>query len=412
MRKHKQDTIEYSPEPHEYAYHTGPSRPPRRGNGLVAVLLVVCIFLGGLASALGLVNFHLLTSQSSQGGGSMAHFALESTTAATDPNHFLGINDDPAPAIPANRSVDLALHTPDHALTAQQIYAHNERSLVTVYATTHGNETLSGTGVVLSADGFILTNAHVTESAKRIFVYLDDGRLLRAALVGSDPFTDLAVLYIQAYDLTPALFASAQELQPEQTIFALSDQPDAENCLILSGLLQQQKTLRTDSLDLPAVLSDLPGVSGPVFDGQGRIVAMQVSRILRYFPREEAAGLALPTETVQQVVAQLMADGCVAGRPALGFQVETISRLYQHYWDLPGGLLVTILDENCAASACGLADGDILLTLDGVTLSSQADLYATLYNAQVGDELIAAVFRDGKKFTLNLTVQQTLPDRE
>ena len=362
-----------------------------------------------MASAFGLVNFHLLSSQTAR-SGSMPPIALAQASQVTDPSDFLNTNDDPAPAIPENRSVDLDLHTASQSMTAQQIYAHNERSLVSVYATTHGNETLSGTGVVLSAEGFILTNAHVTESAKRIFVYLDDGRLLRAALVGSDPFTDLAVVYVQAHDLTPALFAPTQNLQPEQTIFALSDQPDADSCLILSGQMDSLKTLRTDSLSVPVLMSDLDGITGPVFDSQGRIVAMQVSRILRYFSQASTAGVSIPAETVQEVVAQLMADGCIAGRPDLGFQVETISRLYQHYWDLPGGLLVTILDETCSASASGLLDGDILLALDGVVLSSRADLYATLYNAQVGDQLTAAVFRDGKKFTLTLTVQEILPD--
>ena len=175
-------------------------------------------------------------------------------------------------------------------------------------------------------------------------------------------------------------------------------------------LVLYRMTIAVAMLSVPVLMSDLDGITGPVFDSQGRIVAMQVSRILRYFSQASTAGVSIPAETVQEVVAQLMADGCIAGRPDLGFQVETISRLYQHYWDLPGGLLVTILDETCSASASGLLDGDILLALDGVVLSSRADLYATLYNAQVGDQLTAAVFRDGKKFTLTLTVQEILPD--
>lgn len=407
MRKNKQNTTEYITEYDASSYQTGPAQPPRRGSGLVALLLVLVIFLGGMASALGIVNFHLLALQTQQ-QAPINPVDLANETIATDPTAFLGENDDPAPSVPVDRHLEMNLANLDKTMSPEDIYAHNERSLVTVYSTTHSNETLSGAGVVISADGYILTNAHAVEAAQRIFVYLADGRLLRAAVVGSDAFTDLAVLFVQAKDLTPALFAGAGALQPEQTVYALKGLPDEEHNLLLSGTAHTVQTLSSGSLALPVLQTSLHGDSGPIFDGCGQIVAIRAGKISRYFPDRlhEKSGIAIPAETVQTVVAELIRQGHISGRPSLGFQVEAISKLYQHYWDLPGGLLVTILDENCSACGQGLQNGDILLALDGVHLSSRADLYATLYGTNVGDELIAAVFRDGKKFTLTLTVEE------
>lgn len=404
MRRHKQDTTEYFFEPDAGHYYTGPARPPRRGSRLVAALLVMVIFLGGMASALGIVNFHLLATQA-QNPQPMSPVDLALESNPSDPSVFLGNQDDPAPIVPQDRQLRMEMHDPASDMTAQDIYVHNEKALVSVYTTTHGNETISGTGVVLSKDGFILTNAHVIQSAKRVFVYLPDGRLMRAAVVGSDSFTDLAVLYIQAKDLSPAMFAPAAQLQTNDAIFALNTQPDAQNNFVLVGSVVEHQTLRTCSLSLPVLQTTLTGDGGPMFDAHGRIVAIQAGKIRSYFSDDLQVGLAIPAEMVQSVVEQLMENGCIPGRPHLGIQVEAISKLYQYYWELPGGLLVTIPDETCSAFAHGLQDGDILLALDGVVLSTEEDLYATLYDARVGDELIAAVFRDGRKFTITLTVE-------
>lgn len=407
MRKKKQETTQYTSEPDICAYYTGAARPPRRHSWLVTLLLVAVIFLGGMASALGIVNFHLLAMQYQQ-GEPMNPVTSANGSLSTNPTAFLNANDDPAPQVPADRHVEMDLNTKENLLTAQDIYHQNEQALVSVYCTTKGNETLSGTGVVLSKDGYILTNAHIVEAANRVFVYVSDGRLLRAAVVGFDPFTDLALLYVRADNLTPAIFTSAGSLQPNETVYALKNQPDAEHNQLLSGSVTSAQPLSTGALTLPALQTGLTGESGPVFDSKGQIVAMQTDKIRRYFSDDIRGeiGISIPMDTVYTVIAELVANGCVPGRPALGFEVEPISKLYQYYWDLPGGLLVTILDETCSACLRGLEDGDILLTLDGVQLTTRADLYATLYSANVGEELIASVFRDGKKFTVTLTVEE------
>ena len=406
MRKHKQEVTEYIPEWDAGTYHTGSAKPPKRSNGLVTGLLIAVICLGGLASAFGALNFRLLSSMMEQGGDPVTPLDTHATpVASTTANAFLDNQEHPAPSIPANRNMQLQISTSREEMTAEEIYSRNERSLVSVYATTHGSQTQSGTGIALSEDGYILTNAHILEGAQRIFIYLSDGHLVRAAVVGADPFTDLAVLYVQADGLVPALFAKAASLQPEDPVHALKDQPDADHNFLLSGAFYSLAELSTGDLTLQVLQSSLWGTHGPVFDDMGRIVGIQAGKISRYFDCE-AQGLAIPCETMLAVVTELIENGRMEGRPALGIQVAAISRLYQHYWELPGGLLVTQINENSNAALQGLEEGDILLTLDGIQLTSRADLYATLYQAQIGDELTAAVFRDGRKFTITLIVEE------
>lgn len=407
MRKNKQETIEYIPEWDGGSYQTGAAKPPKRSNTLVAVLLVVVIFLGGLASAMGVLNVQLLMKMSQQ-GDSVNPLDTNAVPHDTVSNAFLGNHDAPVPTVPEPYPLELITFSMLDSMTSDQIFGHNEQAMVSVYCTTHGSETVSGTGVVISTNGYIITNAHILEAAQRVFVYLSDGQLLRAAIVGSDPFTDLAVLYVESERLKPALFTKTASLQTNEQIHAMKGQPDADRNFLISGNFEGFEQMSTGDLSVRVMHSSLWGDSGPIFDNNGQILAIQTGKIGRYFEKNhsDVKGIAIPTEVVEKVAQALIMNGHIEGRPMLGLQVEVISKLYQHYWALPGGLLVTQINKGSNASFQGLKDGDILLTLDGVELSTRADLYATLYRAQIGDELIAAVFRDGRKFTVTLTVEE------
>ena len=408
MRKNKTETTEYIPEWDAGTYHTGAATPPKGNNVLVTVLLIAVICLGGMASVFGILNFRLLSQQIQHPHDTLNPLDTHASVVVTGQNTFFGDPDVPAPSVPEDRYLELEVSSFREEENVEEIYNRNERALVSVYCAGYGSTTLSGTGIVLSRQGYILTNAHILEGAQRIFVYLSDGQLLRASLVGSDSFTDLALLYVQAEGLTPALFALSESLQPQDTIHCLNNQPDADHNFLLSGTVYNMTRPSTGDLTVEVLQNSLWGHSGPIFDNQGRIVGIRAEKISRYFddPTCQNQGLAVSCETILSVVAELAANGYMEGRPALGFQVATVSKLYQHYWQLPGGLMVTQLEENSNAAAQGIQDGDILLTLDGTQLTSRADLYAVIYRAQVGDQLTAAVFRDGRKFTVTLTVEE------
>lgn len=401
MRKNKHNTNPCPQQWEDGSYYTGPARPPKSGNGLVVALLVAVIFLGGMASAMGIINFRLI-SMMDQRSDPMTPMA-SAAVYTPDSTGFLTENEDPAPCVPQQRDVQLQLRNQLTLAAEEDAFERNRLSLVSVYCISGANQTLSGTGVVLTEDGYILTNAHIVEAATRIFVCLPDGQTLRAATVGSDAFTDLAVLYVQAENLVPAVFADAMGLQKDDGLYALAQQPDAQKNGLEAGSVCALQSLQTGDLSVSVLRSSLQGTTGPVFNEQGQIVAIQAGKIRQYFSDAACGsdGLAIPSATVEAVANQLLRDGHMDGRPALGFQVQAISPIYQHYWDLPGGLLVTMGQTPVE----GLEDGDILLTLEGEALSCRSDLYTILYTCHAGDVLTAAVFRDGRTFTVALTVQ-------
>ena len=415
MAKRKSDINEYIGQFDDGTYQTGAIRPPKRSSGLVAFLLALVIFLGGLCSGLGIVNVRLL-EELSQANRETTPLAMNSQPNDPHTDNYLEGLDVPVPQIPENAQMELRIidspyysadTASEKALSAQQIMDNSQHFLVDVQCMTHFGGVQNGVGLVLSAEGYLLTNNHVVDAAKRIFVKLSDGSVHRAALVGSDSFSDLAVLYVDVDGLTPAVFSSNKALQVTDPTLAI-EQGAQGRILRHSTVFNVSRTLHTKSSSLNLIQTCAGGDSGPVFDSYGYVMGFQVGHISQYFSDTDTkgTGLVIPTATINQIVTNLVNHGSVAGRPCLGIEVETISKVYQQYWQLPGGLLLTDVTENSNAQNCGLEEGDILIALDGVPVKSRSDLYTMLYNHQVGDTVIAVISRDNQKFTVKLTVEE------
>lgn len=408
MAKRKPDTSEYIPEWDDGTYQTGAIHPPKPSSGLVAFLLVTVIFLGGICSALGIVNIRLL-QQLMEATRETTPVAVDTRVELLPTNNPLEDLETPEPTLPENATLQLqTVQSPyfaekAHTMTGQQIYDANAKSLVDVLCLTHFSETESGIGLVLSSNGFILTNSHVVEAAKRIFVTTADGATYRAVLVGSDSFSDLAVLYIDAKDLTPAHFSTNATLQVAEPTFAI----EADRNIRESTVFSAGRTFSSKTHSVTLIQTCAGSETGPVFNSFGYVIGFQVGNIAHYFSSSstKGTGLVIPTATINRIVQTLVCDGLVSGRPCLGVQVEEISKIYQQYWQLPGGLLLTEVEEDSNAAACGLREGDILLALDGQPVRSSRDMYAALYNLQVGDTVVAVICRDDQQFTVKLTIE-------
>ena len=417
MAKHKPDETEYIPEWDGGTYQTGAIKEPRGSSGLVAFLLLTVIFLGGICSVLGIINIRLLSQLSNQQEETVP-MDKESQQAVVSNSSILDQLDAPLPEIPENAALTLDIqaspyYTAGHpdSLTQQQILEQNADCLVTVQCLTHFNSTENGIGLVLSADGYILTNSHIVDAAKRIFVTLSDGSLLRAALVGRDNFSDLAVLYIDRQDLTPATFSSNRNLQVTDPTWAF-EAGQAPLTVRSSNIFSIGRVFSTRSGSIHLVQTCAGGTTGPVFDSFGHVIGFQAGTIAGYFTTADTKGMGLvvPTGAISRILQSLLTQGQVSGQPSLGMEVEAITKLYQQYWQLPGGLLLTEVDSGSDAAAKGLMEGDILVALDGKPVQERSDLYTVLYNHSVGDSVIAVVHRDGQQFTVTLTIEENTKD--
>lgn len=342
MREPNNNPNEYGESWDDGTYQTG-ATPDRKGqSGLITGLLIATIFLGGIASALGVMNVRLLQQLGRQ-NDPVLPVAVDASGGPAD--HFLREKPNTVPKLPENRKLQLQVGSE----TAQTIDPTAVTASLTVVDSR--NQEKNGPALILSADGFLLTNAHLTDSAISITAQLPDGQSLLATLVACDPYSDLAVVYVEAAGLTAATFADAA-----------------------TGITGQ----------LPA--------DGFVFEADGRVKGMLCLDL-------ETQQLQLSdSQQLMDIAAQLVETGCVSGRPGLGLQVRAMSNFCREYWDLECGVEIT---ETQVES---LLAGDILLCLNGREMTTCHQLHQMLQTMRSGEEVQLKVFRAGQTFTVTLPV--------
>ena len=409
-----------SPEPWERdSYETGSTKPPKNRGGLLCVLLVAVVLLGGITSALGIMNIRLFHQLNDNGEQSASVSFQEETVESTDPSQS-------AATIPTAPSADVQVDirpAPDGVdnvpqaggLSYQQIYEKAIDSVVSITCRM-ANGTSTGTGVVLSADGYLVTNAHVVEEAQSISVLLTDNRQLTAHLIGADAVSDLAVLYVDARDLTPAEFGNSDSLRVGDAVAAIGDplgasfrgtMTDGIVSAINRDVLTQGRTM-TQIQTNAALNSGNSG--GPLLNCYGQVVGINTMKISAFVDQAgvEGIGFAIPSTTVKEVVDQLIAQGYVSGRPSLGITGDTVSQLEQRLYRLPAGVLVQQVADGSCADKAGIVAGDVIQYAGDTLLESAEDLSSLLYSLSAGDELELVVYRyrTGRQFVVTLTLDE------
>lgn len=383
MRKHHADTTEYIPQNEDTTYQTGSSRPHAEHRGLIAILMGLVIFLGGIASILGLMNLHLLQTMRQQKA------AADHVSMVQDPT-VPATNNDTVPTPPAGKVLELKLEEqelPAQQISPQAILANNQNSMVTIQC----QDSIS-LGVVVDAAGFILTNASPVCQKGPVYVTLANGQRYRAALVGADYFTDLAVLYIHADSLTPAQFASGIGLSAGDFVAGITPQLQPH-----SGQLNRRAEYPVGQDTFLLLQTDLPVTSGPVYNGHGRIIGFASKNL-----SADGQIAAVSSCTLKEVVEQIVAQGMVHGRPCLGAEMEEVQPMHQHYFQLPQGLRIT--RTLSADNTDQLLQGDILISLNGHSIIDRQSLCAALRTLQEGDVVTAVVLRNQVQTTLEVTI--------
>ena len=405
------DDYIYDPQD-SWEYGTGRTEPPKSRGGLVAVLLILVIFLTGIATVLGILNIRLVKRLGLPQAG--RELAISFTNEETQPQETQG-----QAAEPARSQFDMALQSapqiqgelPQGELTLQQIYQQNIPSVVSISCALPGGRS-SGTGVVLTRDGLLVTNAHVVEDAVEIQVLLSDGQQYEAQAVGLDAISDLAVLRIDAEDLTPAVFGNSDDAQVGDTVVAIGDPLGIElRGTMTDGIISAinrdvEVGGRVMSLLQTNAALNSGNSGGPLINRFGQVIGINTMKVGDYVSASgvEGLGFAIPSTTVKTIVDQLISQGYVSGRPTLGISGENLSLFYQNYYLLPSGLYITSVAPDSPAAQAGIEPGDILLTLDGVRIESQEALDRFLFAHQVGDTVTVTIYRAGQQGSADITL--------
>ncbi len=409
---------EYKYDWDDQYYGTGNTEPPKDRGGLLALMLIVIIFLFGIVAVLGILNVKLfqelkLKKQESE-------LAISFITEATQPPEttFPPVPEAASLQEPLSTSTMQIFQSPqgrenipmDGGLSLQEIYLQNIPSVVSISST--GYSTSTGTGVVLTEDGYLVTNAHVVDGAGSINVLLTDDRVFAAELIGSDEISDLAVLKIQADNLIPAQFGDSSQLQIGDTVAAIGDPLGIKyRGTYTDGIVSAiNRDVDMDGRTMTLIQTNAAlnsgNSGGPLINCYGQVIGINTMKIGAFTDSAgvEGIGFAIPSTTVKDVVDQLIAQGYVSGRPTLGIEGEPVSTFYQHYYRLPAGLLITSVDPDSDAHAKGIEDGDMLLSINNQRVTTIDELKAILFDCEVGQSVEAIIYRAGENYRVILTL--------
>ena len=317
--------------------------------------------------------------------------------------------------------IDVAKVDTGKLMTPAEVYAANVNSTVgiTTSVTTNfwGFQTTSaasGSGFILTADGYVLTNYHVIESSSSISVTLYDGKSYDAALIGYDESSDIAVLKIDAEGLTPVVLGDSDNLNVGDSVVAIGNPLGELTFSLTSGAvsaLNREITL-SNSVTMNLIQTDCAinsgNSGGALFNLYGEVIGITNAK---YSGTGTGAsidniGFAIPINHVRGIVESIIENGYVA-KPYIGVSVTDVSEETMGY-GLPAGAAVRDVSEDSPAEKAGLQVNDIITAVNGKEISGRTGLSEAVSAASVGDTLTLTVYRQGKTISVDVTVGEQI----
>ena len=309
-----------------------------------------------------------------------------------------------APATPA--SEDEA----DGALSLQEIYKKCIGSVVSITASAQSGKS-SGTGIVLSADGYLITNQHVIENAQVIAVQTSDDRQFQASIIGSDEASDLAVLKVDATDLQPAEFGDSGKLAVGDRVVAIGDPLGAQlRGTMTSGIVSAiNRDLEVNDRTMTLIQTDAAlnngNSGGPLINCYGQVIGINTMKLRSYYSTTaEGLGFAIPMAVAKPILEELMENGYVAGRPAIGISYDTLPLAFRIYYNLPEGVYISAVYDGADAQAKGVAAGDIITAVNGTRVTSIDELNRVKNQFTAGDSITLTLYNGGSYRDVEVTL--------
>ena len=302
----------------------------------------------------------------------------------------------------------------EQELSLQELYAACADSIVGITAYPEDQDGYYwGTGVIADEAGLIVTNAHVIEGCASAEVTLYNNESYEALLVGADAVSDLALLKIDCSGLPAASFGDISSLSVGDPVAAIGNPLSEEfRSTLTNGIISDidrgmDYNGHTMSLLQTNAAINEGNSGGALFNMYGQVVGITNMKMMSYFSSIEGIGFAIPSSTVKAVVDQLAENGEVRGRPSIGITVGAIPQEAVENYELPEGLYISAVAENSDAAAQGIREGDILLAIDGQSVSTTEEVAAIRDTKGVGDSLRFTIWRQGETFEVDVRLMDT-----
>lgn len=298
-----------------------------------------------------------------------------------------------------------------------EIYAANVNSAVSINCSSatknYFGQTVesasSGSGFIITTDGYIVTNHHVIDGASSVKVTLYDGKTYDATVVGSDEDYDIAVLKIAATGLQTVTLGDSDKLNVGDHVMAIGN-PLGELTFSMSGGMVScvNRAINVDGTPFNMIQTDAsinPGNSGgPLFNSYGEVVGIVSAKYSGYSTESvEGLGFAIPINDVIAMIQDIMTNGYVTNKPTLDITAGTMNQQMAQQTGLTEGVYVYSVTDGGAASKAGIEVGDVITKIDDTQITSLEDLMAAKKSYKAGDTAEFTIYRSGKSMTLKVT---------
>lgn len=347
----------------------------------------------------------------------LALVACVSVGSVVGYNHFFPaqpveqVSGGDAPAV--SQTVYLPTYSAD-AMTAPEIFQKVVPSAVSITTSiqSYGQVgTGTGTGIIMSEDGYIITNNHVVDGATSIQVTTNDGQVYDAEVVGTDENTDIAVIKVNATGLTAAEFGDSSSLVTGEPAYAIGNPLGIQFAETMTGgmISAPSREVTIDKYVMNLIQVDAainPGNSGgPLVNSQGQVVGVVNAKIMTSNSNDvEGIGFAIPIETALSVANDLIEYGYVTNRPTLGVSVQSLSQQEAMLYRLEPGVTVVEVTPGGGAEKAGVQVGDKIVAFNGVEVESFSELNYEKDKCEPGDTVTLTVERDGSRLDLQVVL--------
>ncbi len=279
---------------------------------------------------------------------------------------------------------------------------------------------VNGTGFVITADGYIMTNYHVVESAQRndysVSALFKDGTSYEAKVVGFDADNDVAVLKIEASDLSPVTIGNSDNIAVGDGVFTIGNPLGELDFSMTSGrvsalnrsIVTDRNTAAINMFQFDAAINS-GNSGGPVYNESGEVIGIATAKVGS--SGVEGLGFAIPINDAAEIANELITKGYVSGKAYMGVNIDSrYTPVYAQYYDMPEGAYVYNVESGGCAERCGLAAGDIITEVGGEAIGSYSDLSSAIKSFKAGQSTEIVVYRAGEYEKLEITFDESTPD--
>jgi len=380
----------------------------------VVCLVLICALAAGGAT-FGVLQLTGGSRQASAGSSSAGAAPSAAATPSAGRAQETPVSAPETPGVKTDLTATGDVMSPEdiYVMATTQVVGVNSEAKTNVFGQISSSP-VSGSGFIISSDGYIVTNYHVIQYAvlqgSELTVMMHDGKSYPAKVIGHEPDNDLAVIKVDAAGLNAAVLGTNKNMKVGNKVYTVGNPLGELTYTMTSGIVSalDREIVGRDGTSINMFQIDAavnPGNSGgPVYNDRGEVIGIVSAKYSS--TGIEGLGFAIPIDDANDIISQLMTKGHVSGKPSMGISVSTVTSAAAEYYNLPMGAYVEMVTRGSAADKAGIKVGDVITKMGDEEILTKEDLVSAKKAYKAGDTTTIVVNRQGEELTLSITFDE------